>query len=97
MRKPSVSLWLFSLALLPLAPAHAYIGPGVGAGTVAVVLGIISSIFLAFVGILWYPIKRLIKGRKASVKPPLERGPPPGDASARGESHVGRHRDPGQS
>jgi hypothetical protein len=46
--------------------AHAYVGPGVGAGTIAVVLGILSSIFLAFVGIIWYPIKRLIRGIKAT-------------------------------
>jgi hypothetical protein len=45
-------------------PAQAYVGPGVGAGTIAIVLGILTSIFLAFVGIVWYPIKRLIKRRK---------------------------------
>lgn len=65
MLKPSLVFGL-ALALLPVAPAYAYVGPGVGAGTIAVVFGILSSIFLAFVGIIWYPIKRLIKGRKAS-------------------------------
>ena len=34
--------------------------------TIAVVLGILSSIFLGFVGIVWYPIKRMIKAWKAS-------------------------------
>jgi hypothetical protein len=52
--------------LLQVTPAYAYVGPGVGAGTIAIVLGILSSIFLAFVGIIWYPIKRLIKGLKGS-------------------------------
>lgn len=67
MRKVAVSLAL--LALLPITAAHAYIGPGAGAGTIAVVFGILSSIFLAFVGIVWYPIKRLVKKlkRKSSV------------------------------
>jgi hypothetical protein len=60
--------------LLPVAPAYAYVGPGVGAGTIAVVFGILSSIFLAFVGIIWYPIKRLIKGRKASREQTNGRG-----------------------
>jgi hypothetical protein len=60
--------------LLPVAPAYAYVGPGVGAGTIAVVFGILSSIFLAFVGIIWYPIKRLIKGRKASKEQANGRG-----------------------
>ncbi len=63
---------LFSLvvaALLFAIPqsAVAYIGPGAGAGTIAVVLGIIASIFLGFVAILWYPLKRLIRGWKASA------------------------------
>lgn len=64
MRKPGI-VFLLPLAFLPLT-AQAYIGPGVGTGTLAVVLGILSSIFFAFVGIVWYPIKRLIKGRKAT-------------------------------
>jgi hypothetical protein len=66
MRKVAVSVAL--LAALPVATAHAYIGPGAGAGTIAIVLGILSSIFLAFVGVLWYPIKRLFKGRKSGAK-----------------------------
>jgi hypothetical protein len=65
MRKPDFLFWL-AFALLPVTPAHAYIGPGVGAGAIAIVLGILSAIFLAFVGIIWYPIKRLIKKRKLS-------------------------------
>jgi hypothetical protein len=68
MRKIAVSLVL--LTVLPITAAHAYIGPGAGAGTIAVILGILSSIFLAFVGIVWYPIKRLFRGRKGKVKSP---------------------------
>jgi hypothetical protein len=64
MHKPFL-VFCLALVLLPVT-AHAYVGPGVGAGTIAVVLGILSTIFLAFVGIVWYPIKRLIKGRKAA-------------------------------
>ena len=65
MRKLVIPIGL--LAVLQATTAQAYIGPGAGAGTIAIVLGILSSIFLAFVGILWYPIKRLLKGRKASA------------------------------
>ena len=65
MRKIVFAFGLLALLQLPIA-AHAYIGPGAGAGTIAIVLGILSSIFLGFVGILWYPIKRLIKTWKAS-------------------------------
>ena len=65
MRKIVLVFGLLALLQLPMT-ANAYIGPGAGAGTIAIVLGILSSIFLGFVGILWYPIKRLIKAWKAS-------------------------------
>ena len=44
--------------------AFAYIGPGLGAGTVGVILGVIGSIFLALFAIFWYPLKRLFKKLK---------------------------------
>lgn len=51
--------------LLVSGPALAYIGPGMSGGVIAAVLGIIGSIFLALFGVLYYPIKRLIrKNRK---------------------------------
>lgn len=64
MRLPSCLL--LSLLLLPLTslPAAAYIGPGASAGTIAVVVGILASIVMAFFAILWYPAKRLIKKRR---------------------------------
>jgi hypothetical protein len=57
---------IFSVLCLFLATAignsaFAYIGPGLGAGTVAVILGVIGSVFLALFAIFWYPIKRLLK------------------------------------
>ncbi|RXR29847.1 hypothetical protein [Sphingobium fluviale] len=53
----------FAVLLLP-NPALAYIGPGVGAGAIGAVLGVIGSIFLGLFAILWYPIKRMMKRRK---------------------------------
>jgi len=52
--------------LITPVPAMAYIGPGAGAGTIAVVLGVLASIVMAFFGLLWYPVKRLMKKRKAA-------------------------------
>lgn len=51
------------LALFILMPstAEAYIGPGLGTGAIGVVLGILASIFLALIAIVWYPLKRLFK------------------------------------
>lgn len=55
-------IYLFSLLLIIMAqPAYAYVGPGLGAGTIAAVLGIIGSIFLALFAVIYYPIKRLLK------------------------------------
>lgn len=51
------------LALQPVA-ALAYIGPGVGAGAIAAVLGVLGSILLAIIAVIYYPIKRMIKGGK---------------------------------
>lgn len=65
--------WYTGLLMITLAtPAHAYIGPGAGAGTIAVVLGVLASIFFAFVAILWYPLKRLLKGRKTGAGKSVE-------------------------
>ena len=44
--------------------ANAYVGPGLGAGTIGVILGIIGSIFIAIFAIVWYPLKRLLKKNK---------------------------------
>lgn len=64
---PLVALALaLALALQPVA-ALAYIGPGVGAGAIGAVLGVIGSIFLAIFAVVWYPVKRLLKGRKKSA------------------------------
>ena len=46
------------------SPASAYIGPGMGGGVIAAVLGVIGAVLLALFGILYYPIKRMLKNRK---------------------------------
>ena len=45
-------------------PAYAYLGPGMGGGVIAAVLGVIGAVLLALFGILYYPIKRMLKNRK---------------------------------
>jgi hypothetical protein len=47
--------------IVPAGPAAAYIGPGVGAGVIATVLGILTAIALAVFAVVWYPLKRLLK------------------------------------
>ena len=45
-----------------------YIGPGMGGGLIAVVLGIIAAFFLGLWGILYYPIKRLLNKKNKKNK-----------------------------
>ena len=54
------------LIVLPVVsvPAFAYLGPGLAAGTLAIVLGFLASIFLALFAVAWYPLKRLFRRRK---------------------------------
>ena len=48
--------------------AHAYIGPGLGAGALAVMFGFIVAVGLALFSIIWYPIKRIRKKRRPQAK-----------------------------
>ena len=68
MQMIAVSIALALLAL-PTA-AQAYVGPGLGLGAVGMVLAVIFSGFLAVVGIIWYPFKRMIRRFKKSKKAP---------------------------
>jgi membrane protein YdbS with pleckstrin-like domain len=43
------------------APAFGYIGPGMGAGAIGVVVALVGSVFLALFSIFYYPIKRRYK------------------------------------
>lgn len=59
----------FSAALivfLTAVPAEAYVGPGLGAGTLGVILGLLGSILIAIFAFFWYPIKRTFKKWTAS-------------------------------
>ena len=44
--------------------AFGYIGPGMGGGVIAATVGIIIAIFAALFGLIWFPLKKLIKKRK---------------------------------
>ena len=63
------------LALVGAAPAHAYMGPALGLGAIAASLGVIGTLILGFLSVLWYPVKRLIRrlrrlGRKGEEEMP---------------------------
>ena len=65
---------LSAAILLAMFPglAQAYGGPGVGLGAISVVLGIVGSVFLMTLSLVWYPVKRLIRslrGKGAAASP----------------------------
>ena len=45
-------------------PSFAYLGPGMGGGAIAAIIGFFAAILLGLWGILYYPIKRALKNRK---------------------------------
>jgi hypothetical protein len=54
-------------------PAFAYVGPGAGLSALGAFLALILGVLLAFVGFVWYPVKRLLrKGKAAGVSSPSE-------------------------
>lgn len=58
---------LLMVALSLPESAHAYTGPGLGLGAIGAALGILGSILLALLSLIWYPFKRLwrrIKSRQ---------------------------------
>ena len=49
--------------------AQAYVGPGLGAGAVGAVVGVVGAILLALFSIVYYPIKRVLRRRKSTPAP----------------------------
>jgi len=68
-KKSSILVTALGVALLPAA-AEAYVGPGLGAGAIAAVIGVLGSIFLALFAVIYYPVKRMIKKRKKAAGQP---------------------------
>ena len=47
--------------------AQAYIGPGAGISAIGAALALVAAVFFAIVGFVWYPVKRLMRKRKAAA------------------------------
>lgn len=50
--------------------SYAYIGPGAGLTAIGTVLALIAAFFLAIVGFVWYPVKRLLQKWNANARQP---------------------------
>ena len=61
---------IFSLLLT--SNSFAYLGPGIGGGVIAATIGIIFAIVAFIFGILWFPIKCLIKKYKKNKEKKID-------------------------
>ena len=64
-------VWSFVALMLAIFPIHAnaYIGPGMGLGMAASVLGLFVVLILFLVGLIWLPVRRFLRERKQNQKP----------------------------
>ncbi len=60
------AFWLAALLIGIVLPnsALAYIGPGAGLTVIGTVVAVIGAFLLLIVGFIWYPMKRVLRGRK---------------------------------
>lgn len=72
------SITLIVLTLTSIS-ANAYVGPGLGLGVLGVLLGGVLAVLLAVAGVVWYPVKRLMKKMKAAGKRSHESEPEAAD------------------
>lgn len=45
----------------------AYIGPGAGLGGLAIAIALFLGVLFLFVGLVWYPLKRMLNGRRQAT------------------------------
>jgi len=45
--------------------AMAYVGPGLGLGIIGAIISGVLAVLLAIVGLIWYPLKRLMKRKRS--------------------------------
>jgi hypothetical protein len=52
-----------AIAIVFSGQASAYIGPGAGLGAIGTAIALVGALVLLVAGFVWYPIKRIIRGR----------------------------------
>ncbi len=58
-------------------PAEAYIGPGAGLSALGSLVALVGAFFLLLAGFVWYPVKRLLRGRASAGEDRSGRGSAP--------------------
>ena len=79
--QPTRTILLAVVALVTLLSGHgvaqAYVGPGLGAGALGAIFGVIGAVLIAVFAVIYYPIKRVMRRRKLAS---ADRTTPAGDA-----------------
>lgn len=57
------------ISMLLVSPSVAYIGPGAGISVLGSLLGILATIFVAIGAIVFWPIRKFLKRKKALREP----------------------------
>ena len=65
-RGHAAALLATGLVGLPMA-AQAYVGPGAGLTAIGTMIALIAALVLALVGFVWYPLRRMMRARKAKA------------------------------
>ena len=63
------------LLLFSAAAAHAYVGPGLGLGVIGAILGTVLAVIMSIAGVVWYPIKRLLRKKNQAGAADATRDP----------------------
>jgi hypothetical protein len=46
----------------------AYVGPGLGLATIGAIIGGIGAVLLAILGLVWYPVKSMMKKKRKAAQ-----------------------------
>jgi hypothetical protein len=65
MSKTMIQILLVFILLASVSPAPAYIGPGAGISVLGSLLSILATVFVAIGAVLFWPLRKLMKRRKA--------------------------------
>ena len=61
-------LLILTVYLTFISSAFSYVGPGMGAGIISIIIGFLVCILGIFVAIVWLPLKKIILKIKNSKK-----------------------------
>jgi len=65
----------FLFAVTAPAPVFAYMGPGLGVGALGAALGVVASLLLVLISVVWYPLKRLARRSRSRRAGPVVLAP----------------------